>query len=430
MQLDPTTAQTFIEGYKQILLMVHALYGMKGHRTPVERLIAARMPLFQETELLDEAVAALARRKGVVVDKEVIAAIRTLEVGKWVYLRDLTHHSILLHPDGFFARGVIGLTQPLRDLTGGPGVLFEAGILAIPGHFICDGLLSEVVALGTGYLGEYNRVFQELKATGAFHKVPKPGFFLPPRELAPGEYQAILAARAALMAEEKKPSMSASGPELRTPAVLSSRALPEPPPSQELSPSTGARPKDAYREVIQLKVTLAEIEPPVWRRLRIPMDYTLARLHKVIQAAFGWEDSHLHCFRIHGEDYAPVDQENEPGTRDEKVPLKRVGLRLKTKIRYEYDFGDSWEHLILVEGLLLLEEPADVPACIGGQRACPPEDCGGAGGYQEMLDALRNPKDTRGEEFRLWLGTRTWNAEAFDLERVNASIAKATRRRS
>ena len=126
----------------------------------------------------------------------------------------------------------------------------------------------------------------------------------------------------------------------------------------------------------------------------------------------------------------PVDQENEPGTQDEKVPLKRVGLMLKTKFRYEYDFADSWEHLIFVEGLLLLEEPAKVPDCIGGQRACPPEDCGGAGGYQERLDSLRNPRDPRGEELRLWLGARTWNAEAFDLERVNASIAKATRPRS
>ena len=278
MQLDPTTAQTFIEGYEQILQMCYALYGMKGHRTPVERLIAARMPLFQETELLDEAVAALARRKGVVVDREVIAAIRTLEVGKWVYLRDLTHHSILLHPDGYVAYGVVGLTQPLRELTGGPGLLFEAGIMAIPGQFICDGLLSEVVALGSGFLGDYNKVFQEVKVTGAFHKVPKPGWFLPPRELAPGEYQAILAARAASKAEDKKPSRSAPGPEKKTPAVLSSRALPESGPSEGSSPSTGARAKDAYREVIQLKVTLAEIEPPVWRRLRIPMDDTLARL--------------------------------------------------------------------------------------------------------------------------------------------------------
>ena len=425
MQLDPNTAQTFIEGYKQILQMVYSLYGMKGHRTPVERMIAARMPLFQETELLDEAVAALARRKGVVVDKEVIAAIRTLEVGKWVYLRDLTHHSVLLHPDGYVAYGVVGLTQSLRELTGGPGLLFEAGIMAIPGHFICDGLLSEVVALGSGFIADYNQVFKEVKATGAFHKIPKPGFFKPPRELTPGEYQAILAARAASKAEEKMPSNSAPGPDKATPGVLSSRALPEQP-SEESSPSTGAKPKDVYREVIQLKVTLAEIEPPVWRRLRIPMDYTLARLHKVIQAAFGWKDSHLHRFRIHGEDYMPVDQENEPGTQDEKVTLKRVGLRLKAKFRYEYDFGDSWEHLILVEGLLLQEEPAKVPDCIGGQRACPPEDCGGAGGYQEMLDALRNPMDPRGEELRLWLGTRTWNAEAFDLDQVNEAIAKAT----
>jgi hypothetical protein len=426
MQLDPTTAQPILEGYRHILLMVYSLYGMKGHRTPVERMIAARMPLYQETELLDEAVAALAGRRGVVVDKEVVAAIRTLEVGKWVYLRDLSHHSILLHPDGYVAYGVVGLTQSLRELTGGPGLLFEAGIMAVPGQFICDGLLSEVVALGPGFLADYNKVFQEVKATGAFHKVPKPGFFLPPRELAPGEYQAILAARAASKAEEKKPSRSAPGPKNTTPAVLSSRALPESGPGEVSPPSTGARAKDAYREVIQLKVTLAEIEPPVWRRLRIPMDYTLARLHKVIQAAFGWEDSHLHRFRIHGEDYMPLDDENEPETRDEEVALKRVGLRLKTKFRYEYDFGDSWEHLILVEGLLLLEEPAKVPDCIGGQRACPPEDCGGAGGYQEMLDALRNSRDSRGEELRLWLGTRTWNAEAFDLERVNASIAKAT----
>jgi hypothetical protein len=212
--------------------------------------------------------------------------MRTLEVGKWIYLRDLRHHTILLHPDGVIAFGVVGLTQPIRALTGGPGFLFEAGIMAIEGHFVCDGLLGETVALG-------------------------------------------------------------------------------------------------------------------------------------------WTNSHLHRFRIHGEDYMPVDQENEPGTRDEKVPLKRVDLRLKTKIRYDYDFGDSWEHQILVEGLLLLEEPAEVPACIGGQRKCPPEDCGGAGGYQEMLDALRNPRDPRGEELRIWLGTRTWDAESFDLGQVNEAIAKA-----
>lgn len=94
--------------------------------------------------------------------------------------------------------------------------------------------------------------------------------------------------------------------------------------------------KASHLEVVQLKVTLAEIEPPIWRRVLVPVGYTLARLHRVIQIAFGWEDYHLHSFRIHGEDYAPPDRENEPGTRSEKVPLSKVGLRLKTMIKYEY----------------------------------------------------------------------------------------------
>ena len=426
MQLDPTIAQTFSEDYRQILLMVYALQGLKGHRTTEDRMIAARRCLFREAELLDEAVAALERGRGVFVDEDVVSAIRTLEVGTWIYLRDLRHHTILLHPDGVIAFGVVGLTHPIRALTGGPGFRFEAGIMAIEGHFVCDGLLDETVALNWGYQAEHNQIFQELKAIGAFHKVPKPGFLRPALILTPAGFEAIKASLLAPQAEAKKAARSGPGPESRTPAGLSSRAAKKPLPRAVSSPSTGAKAEDAYREVIQLKVTLAEIEPPVWRRLRLPMDYTLARLHQVIQAAFGWEDSHLHRFRIHGEDYMAVDQENEPETKDEEVALKRVGLRLKTKFRYEYDFGDRWEHLILVEGLLLLEEPAEVPACIGGQRKCPPEDCGGAGGYQEMLDALRNRKNPRGEELRLWLGTRSWNAEAFDLDQVNEAIAKAT----
>lgn len=188
-------------------------------------------------------------------------------------------------------------------------------------------------------------------------------------------------------------------------------------------------PTASHREVVQLKVTLAEIEPPIWRRLLVPVDYTLTRLHRVIQIAFGWQDYHLHSFHIHGEDYAPPDQENEPGTRSEKVAMKKLGLRLKTKIKYEYDFGDSWEHQILVEGHLLLEEPAGVPVCLGGQRACPPEDCGGVGGYQEMLDAFQDPDNPRCDQFKQWLGMEAWDAEAFHLDQVNEGLAKAFAKR-
>ena len=128
------------------------------------------------------AVEALENRRGLFVDEDVVSAIRTLEVEKWIYLRDLRHHSVLLYPDGFIAFGVVGLTQPLRNLTGGPGFLLEAGIMAIEGHFICDGLLGEVVALGPGYQADYTPLYKELKAIGAFHKVPKPGFLRRPRE--------------------------------------------------------------------------------------------------------------------------------------------------------------------------------------------------------------------------------------------------------
>ena len=256
MQLDPAIAQTFAEDYRQILLMVYSLQGLKGHRTTEERMVAARRCLSREAELLDEAVAALERRKGLFVDKDVVSAIRTLEVGKWIYLRDLRHHTILLHPDGFIARGVVGLTQPLRNLTGGPGFLFEAGIMAIPGHFICDGLLGEVIALGPGYHADYDHVYKELKAIGCFHHVPKPGFLRPPMELTQADLQAIAVHKAAKAADEKQASKSAPTPASKTPGALSSRVSPAPPTESRKtsSPSRAPKVKDDYREVIQLSL--------------------------------------------------------------------------------------------------------------------------------------------------------------------------------
>jgi hypothetical protein len=105
--------------------------------------------------------------------------VRTLDLGRWVYLRDLSQHSIFLHPDGVVGFGVVGLTQPVRDLTGGPGCLIEAGLMAYAGHFICDGLLGETVGLGPSYRADYNQTYKELKAIGAFHAVPRRGFLAP-----------------------------------------------------------------------------------------------------------------------------------------------------------------------------------------------------------------------------------------------------------
>jgi hypothetical protein len=153
--------------------------------------------------MLDEALEALDRRKGILVDDAVVAAIRTLELGRWVYLRDLRHHSIFLHPDGVIGFGVVGLTQPIRDVAGGPGCMLEAGVLVYGGQFICDGLITERVALGPGYRAEYDQTYKELKAIGAFHVVPLPGFSNPPKEYGP-RARRISAGRARAPEGERK----------------------------------------------------------------------------------------------------------------------------------------------------------------------------------------------------------------------------------
>lgn len=177
----------------------------------------------------------------------------------------------------------------------------------------------------------------------------------------------------------------------------------------------------ASQQVLQLKVTLRGIRPPVWRRLRVPAHTTLAQLHEAIQIAFGWEDCHLHVFIVHGEEYGPQDPEAEMEVESEGISLARLELGPKAKIRYEYDFGDDWVHDITVEEVLIPEESLAVPMCLAGKRACPPEDCGGVGGYGDMLEALDDPADPRHEEFFEWL-RGGWDPEEFVLEDVNARL--------
>jgi len=179
MRLDPTTAQIIIDGYKHVLSMIHSLEGLKRSGSPNARLVAARERLAREPFLLDQALETLENRRAILVEEDVVSAIRTLDLGRWIYLRDLKHHSIFLHPDGVVGFGAVGLTQPIRDLTGGPGWLVEAGLMAYEGHFICDGLLVDAVGLGPQLRADYNQAYKDLKAIGAFHVVPKQGFAAP-----------------------------------------------------------------------------------------------------------------------------------------------------------------------------------------------------------------------------------------------------------
>jgi hypothetical protein len=160
-----------------------------------------------------------------------------------------------------------------------------------------------------------------------------------------------------------------------------------------------------------------------------PGDITLAKLHQVIQVAMGWTDSHLHSFQIGEIYYQEPDPDFDPDfslyeTRNEKkFKLQQVAGREKMKFLYEYDFGDSWEHEILVEKILPMTEARNHPVCLKGVRACPPEDIGGLWGYYEFLEIMQDPKHPQHEDMAEWAGDR-FDPEEFDLDAVNKQLKK------
>jgi len=187
--------------------------------------------------------------------------------------------------------------------------------------------------------------------------------------------------------------------------------------------------RDVFK-MYQLKVELPPIDPPIWRRLLVRGDMNLGLLHAVIQVAMGWTNSHLHHFLIGNERYTnPVFEENldageEPDRDESKATLMTVAPRTKARFVYEYDFGDSWQHLITVEKIL--EPDASFQGfakCLAGARACPPEDCGGAWGYTDLLKIIKNRKHKEHKSMMEWLGGE-FDAEAFDIEKINKHLQK------
>jgi hypothetical protein len=195
------------------------------------------------------------------------------------------------------------------------------------------------------------------------------------------------------------------------------------------SQKRAARP-EAPALLCQLRVTLGGIEPGIWRRLEMPGNANLGWLHAVLQVAMGWTNSHLHQFLVGKDLYTDPSFELEeldrgPHILDEHgVTLAEIAPCEKAEFAYEYDFGDSWTHVIVVEKLL---EPsgaaATVARCLEGARACPPDDCGGVGGYENLVEVLRDPKHEEHESMKEWLG-RPFDPEAFDLGHVNAYLGK------
>ena len=179
-------------------------------------------------------------------------------------------------------------------------------------------------------------------------------------------------------------------------------------------------------KVYQLKVTLMETDPPIWRRLRVPGDTTLARLDRIIQTAMGWTNSHLHTFTAGGLLYADPSSEWEIPVKDERrVRLDRIASEEGEAFVYEYDLGDSWRHQVLVEEVRVRSGSADGPVCLSGARACPPEDCGGVQGYYQTLEILRDPRHEEYQDSKTWIESMTggpFDPDVFDVEAVNSAL--------
>ncbi|WP_285507347.1 plasmid pRiA4b ORF-3 family protein [Actinokineospora sp. NBRC 105648] len=170
--------------------------------------------------------------------------------------------------------------------------------------------------------------------------------------------------------------------------------------------------------VYQLKIGLSGAKPPIWRRLEVPADTTLAGLHQVIQRSFDWDDSHLHEFETpFGEFGVPEQGLGHPATTS--VTLEQVAPGAGARFGYRYDFGDSWAHDILVEKVLDRRPDVAYPRCTGGRRAAPPEDCGGLWGYAGLVETLADPAHEDHAELLRWLGIA--DAAEFDPARFSAA---------
>ena len=189
--------------------------------------------------------------------------------------------------------------------------------------------------------------------------------------------------------------------------------------SKAVKPAAGSDP------VYQLRITLMGTEPRIWRQFQV-RDSTLAELHPVLQVVMGWEDDHLHMFDFRDRQFsAPYPRSDF----EDESTVTFMGLLGKKKLfGYEYDFGDSWAHRIEVEKKLEAEPGVTYPRCVAGERACPPEDCGGVWGYADLLEALVRPETPRHRELLEWHG-ETFDPEKFDVAEVNKRLAELRRPR-
>jgi hypothetical protein len=180
--------------------------------------------------------------------------------------------------------------------------------------------------------------------------------------------------------------------------------------------------------VFQFRLSLEGSEPPIWRRFLVPDDFTLAQLHRVIQAVMDWQDDHLHEFKVAGRVYGIPDPDRLLQSIDDRtVRLRDLNLTPRSRILYVYDFGDEWRHALKLEEVSQSDSDDIRALCIGGERNAPPEDVGGVFAYQEFLEILSDPTHEQHRELKEWIGD--FDPEYFSVEEANERLRKRFRRR-
>jgi hypothetical protein len=172
-----------------------------------------------------------------------------------------------------------------------------------------------------------------------------------------------------------------------------------------------------------LHIALLDHRPEIWRRLLVPGSVRLDKLHMIFQEAMGWTNSHLHQFQIGDASYG-MHAEDWPEDELHEVEFKFADVvQQDHRFRYEYDFGDSWEHEVVVERAETIRPALQFAVCLAGANACPPEDCGGTGGYADLLEALSDPSHSEHKQYLQWIGG-SFDPAAFDLAATNAALQR------
>lgn len=179
-----------------------------------------------------------------------------------------------------------------------------------------------------------------------------------------------------------------------------------------------------FNTVYQFKITLQDIKPPIWRRIRVPASYTFWDLHVAIQDVMGWTDSHLHEFVIKNPKTGrniniglPDEDFGRKVSEGWKKKIADFFIPANPKAEYSYDFGDDWRHAVVLEEILPRQKDIDYPMCVDGARACPPEDCGGSHGYEDFLEIIMDPDHEEHDSMLEWAGGE-FHPEHFDCTEI------------